>query len=423
MPRVHSWRLSAGRLSEMESRWSTLSRQLQQLDGKFRVVLSQYKGPDGGPTGDVELLAETSSVLSSPTREHFGIPSAPTYGSSTPSHRSSISSNHSGQQIRASLGLGRAKSPATQDANRTIRRQASNVSSSTVQDRPRWDIGTRPPPVPAMPSMYQTPNSRRLSSFNGTRPFDLRSPSPSASSQASVARPPVTGSRIPVRSPPPSARSELLVPTLAQDRLTVPSGHRGPGVHSSAFQTPPRPRQSVPNSLPRSTTPLLGARSASHGYPVTPRTEPPRRSLARNPPSSFRANTPTPGRPSSRMSNASFAPVSAALKPFEPSKYDLLDQEVSRLISEVGFNLFVARLDPPLKKGQRKREDEEWKGEFVFGAGERSSGVKLLKMVGRGMDGGQARMKCMCRVAGAWHELTTVLNDRMARVPEAQHSP
>jgi hypothetical protein len=110
----------------------------------------------------------------------------------------------------------------------------------------------------------------------------------------------------------------------------------------------------------------------------------------------------------------------AAMTPFEPSKYDLLDQEVSKLIAQVGFDLFVARLDPPLKRGQRKREDEEWKGEFVFGAGERTSSVKLLKLVGRAMDGGHVRMKCMCRVAGAWQELSAVLRDRLARVSQDQ---
>lgn len=83
------------------------------------------------------------------------------------------------------------------------------------------------------------------------------------------------------------------------------------------------------------------------------------------------------------------------------------------------FNLFVARLDPALKRGQRKRDDEEWKGEFVFGAGERSSSVKLLKLVGRAMDGGQVRTKVMCRVAGAWQELSAVLKDRMARAPQS----
>jgi len=123
------------------------------------------------------------------------------------------------------------------------------------------------------------------------------------------------------------------------------------------------------------------------------------------------------------MSASSFMVSAAALNPFEPSKYDLLDQEVYKIIQQCDFRLFVARLDPALKRGQRKRDDEEWKGEFVFGAGERSSSVKLLKLVGRAMDGGQVRMKCMCRVAGAWTELSAVLRDRVERAPAEQLSP
>ena len=192
--------------------------------------------------------------------------------------------------------------------------------------------------------------------------------------------------------------------------LAVPDEFRGP----PSLRTPPRPRQSVPATLPRATTPLVGQRASSYGPLITPRSEP-RRTLGRNPPSSFRAQTPTPSRPSSRMSIGSFVPPTAALKPFEPSKYDFLDQEVQRLIDDVGFRLFVARLDPAMKKGQRRRDDEEWKGEFVFGAGERSSSVKLLKLVGRASDGSQTRTKCMCRIAGAWHDLSTILRDRVAR--------
>jgi hypothetical protein len=119
------------------------------------------------------------------------------------------------------------------------------------------------------------------------------------------------------------------------------------------------------------------------------------------------------------MSASSFMVSAAALNPFEPSKYDLLDQEVQKMIISTEFKLFVARLDVPLKRGQRKRDDEEWKGEFVFGAGERSSSVKLLRLVGRAMDGGNVRMRVMCRVAGAWQELSVVLKDRMARAPQS----
>lgn len=80
-----------------------------------------------------------------------------------------------------------------------------------------------------------------------------------------------------------------------------------------------------------------------------------------------------------------------------------------------GFDLFVARLDEPLKRGQRKREDEEWKGEYVFGAGERSSSVKLLKIAGRDRGKGgveEQRVKCLARVGGAWIDLESLLRSR-----------
>ena len=103
------------------------------------------------------------------------------------------------------------------------------------------------------------------------------------------------------------------------------------------------------------------------------------------------------------------APVN--LQPFQPSKYDLLDTHVQAVIDQVGFDLFVARVDAPMKRGQRRRDDEEWKGDFVFGAGQRTSGVKLLKLAGRATTDAP-RLKCLVRVQGAWHDLATVLQMR-----------
>lgn len=315
-----------------------------------------------------------------------------------------------------------SRSPVA-EMTRTIRRQSSNISQGNTGEKPRWDVGTRPPPVPTVPPMYQTPSSRRLSTF-GPRPPAPRSPTPSSSSVTSGSRISAPGSRIPVRSPPPTGtRSELVVPSFtssnSHESLLAGTSRRqtlGP----DSYLTPTRPRQSVPFSLPRSTTPSLAPRSTSYGATLGPgiRSEP-RRQLGRNPPSSFRSTTPTPSRPSSRMSASSFLVSAAALNPFEPSKYDLLDQEVQKVIESSECKLFVARLDPALKRGQRKRDDEEWKGEFVFGAGERSSSVKLLKLVGRAMDGGVVRTKVMCRVAGAWQELSAVLKDRQAKAPQS----
>lgn len=108
------------------------------------------------------------------------------------------------------------------------------------------------------------------------------------------------------------------------------------------------------------------------------------------------------------------------LRPFHPSKFDLLDQTVAAVIAEEGFDLFVARVDAPLQRGQRKAENEEWKGEFVFGAGEKMSPVKLLMLagprVGAGKEAGTGkRTKCLVRVAGMWVALADVLRERKAR--------
>jgi hypothetical protein len=108
----------------------------------------------------------------------------------------------------------------------------------------------------------------------------------------------------------------------------------------------------------------------------------------------------------------SLAGPSGPLQPFEPSKYDLLDTHVQGILEQVGWDMLTSRLDPPLKRGQRKREDEEWKGDFVFGAGEKPTSVKLLKLNTRGSGGKEVKMKCLVRVAGQWHDLALVLTKR-----------
>ena len=114
-----------------------------------------------------------------------------------------------------------------------------------------------------------------------------------------------------------------------------------------------------------------------------------------------------------------YAPPS--LQPFQPSKYDLLDQHVQSVIEETHFQLFVARVDPSMKRGQRRAENEEWKGDFVFGAGQKISPVKLLKLAGRpgrfGFAQGSPRMKCLVKVKGEWQELAAVLRLRQEEEP------
>jgi hypothetical protein len=109
-----------------------------------------------------------------------------------------------------------------------------------------------------------------------------------------------------------------------------------------------------------------------------------------------------PQRPSSRVSAASVASshIPAAGRPFAPSKYDLLDQEVQKVIDQVQPNILITRLDQPLRRGQRRADGEPWTGEFVFGGGERSASVKLLELPGRGPPGAPKRVKVMVRIGG-----------------------
>lgn len=79
------------------------------------------------------------------------------------------------------------------------------------------------------------------------------------------------------------------------------------------------------------------------------------------------------------------------------------------MIDLVQPNILIMRLDQPLRRGQRKADGEQWTGEFVFGAGERSSSVKLLEMPGRGPPGAPKRVKVMVRVGGG--ESTRVEQD------------
>lgn len=80
------------------------------------------------------------------------------------------------------------------------------------------------------------------------------------------------------------------------------------------------------------------------------------------------------------MSNGGVTMVNVELQPFVPSKYDLLDQEVQKVLDYVKPVFFVARVDQPLRRGQRKGDGEQWTGEYLFGAGSKATPVKLLQL-------------------------------------------
>ncbi|ORX36485.1 hypothetical protein BD324DRAFT_651723 [Kockovaella imperatae] len=399
------------RYSEMTQRWNELQRQLQQLDARVRILMTQHLSRSS--SGDFEVLAEATSPSGSSSMDYFARGHAQKLSVSdirkSIQHRTSVSSVVSGVSGTSAASMQRralgangiraaTESPEVKRTAPPLRSRASMMSgmSSTTA---RMSTGTTPPvPTRQQPveTMLKTPTNQRFAGAG--RRSGAFSPSPTASST----------SRIPMSSPGGPSPRHLEVPGSASRESRIlpdPSNWPKPvyGQYSSRRPGPPS----------------VGGRSVSG-------------SIARGPPpSSFRSTTPTPaGRSVSRMSMGSQAPSMYAppsLQPFQPSKYDLLDQTVQSVIDETKFKLFVARVDPSMKRGQRRAENEEWKGGFVFGAGQKVSPVKLLKIAGRpgrfGFGQGQPRMKCLVKVAGAWQELSTLLKERLENAPQGFDSP
>ncbi|WWC87762.1 uncharacterized protein L201_002654 [Kwoniella dendrophila CBS 6074] len=495
---------SLRRFGEMSQRWISLQKQIQQLNAKIRIIVSQRENGASHINSEqgMELLTDGTSPYSSAESrsDYFGYGSTvksrestassyatnrtreSSYGTSpgyTPSHPSSISSGVSTTSTRTSARQSlphthtspsvhppssyTTLSPDTALRPLPLRRRTSMVSAisaSTAKEKPRWNSS---PKIPTEP--VQTPTmDRKL----GILPRSV-SPTPSNTSVgSSISR---RLSRIPIASPTsrgvsgyssPSARSDFGTDQVSLPGLAVSNSHsrtliaepssaiRNPRQSQTHLERarmglktpePARPRlSSTFSSFPRPTTITSGSitpnprtRTVSSGS--IPRTAPTgtgsggRMSLGGSkngtsaaPPSSFRITSPTPSgngralsRPSSRLSVMSYSKFdvnSNDLKPFKPSKYDSLDIEIQKRLDETDFKLFVSRLDESLKRGQRKNENEEWKGEFLFGKSEKPCSVKLLSIAGQ-KPGQEKRVKCLIRVAGQWLDLKFELERRM----------
>ncbi|WVW80029.1 hypothetical protein I302_102002 [Kwoniella bestiolae CBS 10118] len=487
---------SLRRFGEMNHRWTTLQKQLQQLNAKIRLIISQHENEmeylDGGD--DVELLADVTSPYSSAgdsRSDYFGYGSSvksrestsSSYGTTrtresthnstsrpSPNHRSSLSSGVSTSSTRSSIRQPLAHthtspsvkppssstlSPDTAMRPLPLRRRTSMMSSTssstarnTPAEKPRWNSS---PKVPV-----QTPTMPRRSVG---LPRSV-SPTPSNASIASTTMSNRRLSRIPVASPTSKSGAGYSSPTASEvsvPGLTVSNSHsrtliaEPSSINRNPNQShlerarmglktpePPRPRlsstfSSFSRPFGQSATPPGMSRNSSFGSisGTTPRTLPTR---GKAPPSSFRITSPTPSgstRPSSRLSVLSYSNFNTAsqdLVPFVPSRYDLLDMEISKIMREVQFNLFVSRLDAAMKRGQRRNENEEWKGEYLFGRSERPSSVKLISIAGlrkptagtgSGGNAPERRVKCMIRVGGQWVDLKGELERRM-RVLQAE---
>ncbi|WVR03934.1 hypothetical protein IAU60_000933 [Kwoniella sp. DSM 27419] len=444
------------RFSDMSRSWELLRRKLDQLHERLHSALAEdQKGYDD--EGGMEYLADevapygppsTSGSNSRHTRSRESTISHGSYSHPTTNHTFYQSpGTPSARGSRSVNGQSATLSPHTSLRSPETARLLLPPSVRSPPERPRWNAprGSMPPPA-SLPTpkagrpssatshnraLSPAPSATSATSTMSRRLSRIPIVSPSSKTQASPARPqPSTGGGHPLPGSPGSRTADSHARTVTEPLNASRNSRPGQdhlvlvrdGLSSPA---PSRPRLSTTSSAvnPRVSlgTPTLGGRtrslSGSTGF-ASPSGRP---SLSRAPPSSFRAAAPIPretasragSRPLSRLSNMSYAQVNAAtLEPFVPSRYDLLDQEVQRVIGDTGFSLFVSRLDQAMKRGQRRGENEEWKGEYVFGRGERSSPVKLVQLAGH-RPGMERRVKCMVRVGGAWHDLAGVLERRM----------
>lgn len=394
------------RVNDLASRWGNLQKQLKQLDDKVTLVLSQ-NDPDHPHFGQsMEMLDDddesfpASPPYSPPAHHQFdsqhslalqrvrsagSAPSTALVSPRTPRIPSVSNGSRGPGSTSGSMGL--APPPTlprmgstTPNAGRTIRRAQSRPALAS--DRPRWNVSTKPD-MPPTPSISTRRPSISASVGGYVTPHKARAQSPAFSSPAAAS----TTSRIPRGTP----------------RKSMPNAPYTPVGSKSA------PRPSLPQSRPS-----LGG------------------SLNRVPPSSFRVVSPAstsnmPRRPATSMSVGSIGSTQIAamgLRMFQPSKYDQLDLEVQKIIDAVQPNIFIARLDQPIRRGQRRADGETWTGEFVFGVGERSTSVKFIELAGRSAPGhydDPKRRKVMIKIGGAWQDLGTHLRRKRDEAASMDH--
>lgn len=435
------------RLNDMTERWATMQKHLQQLESKMSMVMQQYD-PDFAPDDSMELLSPDGYFGGSPTISSSHSSSQDT---STPLHRvtsggsmtsmssfggSSFSAPYASSNSHHKLQNNHHKLQSSQINSQNDRHlhsshygnsgYAINHTSPTYVPTPRGlskSVSTMN--VRAAAAQQRTPSRQQL------RPPSRSGPRPSLSSSQSVAT-----SLSALASPSDRLRrvGQTSIPQLSSfgSPATPANGSNGRrfNLASSTIseRTTPGPwnrRAMTPGpgvglSPPSSLSGAPQRRGGMNALPPMPRSVG-RPSFASSHgnrsmtgPSSFRPASPASvGRPSSRASVKSslstrMTPVHVGIQPFRPSKYDELDIAVQMVLDQVQSQIFVARLDPPLRRGQQKATGE-WTGEFVFGYGERSNSIKLLEMKSRGPE---SRFKVMVRDGGAWHDLGPFLTKR-----------
>nr|ODN87311.1 hypothetical protein L203_03584 [Cryptococcus depauperatus CBS 7841] len=405
--------------NEISQRWMTLQAYLQDLDLRLQMAIEQVSSSvrSSLSSSDIEILADYPSL------SQANCYAAKHRSSFANGPRSSISSYASSSSIPSIVQPPRRPSSIQPSQSR----RASVVSSASIAtthaslEKPRWNSSPRVVDT-------ETPTFKRTGS-NMSRSPRAASPTPSNTSATSFRQ-----SRLPIYSPqsvPKSPQSEVAlegrnrhIPHFSLSRTSTPGKGQSHLERARLGLKTPEPVKSRQTGIfsalqPRTVAPSI-SRTCSSTSVATSKTVPtPRSSLTRYPPpSSFNSPTPKPppsrsGRPSSRLSAASFSSFDhSVLHPFQPSPYDELDKAVAKIIQEEGFqDHSTARVDQPLRRGQRLGPGQEWKGEYIFGAGQRPVSVKRIELNPRKGEI-EKRVRVMVKAGGRWLELKELLRDR-----------
>lgn len=422
------------RFNDLSQKWSCIQYQLTELERQFQAAGRQIGLRGDFSSADMEVLTdETSSAQQSEVDNRQ--PSCSTDGKivthpATPSRVSPISAISFGRSPGEpqAVKLSQINDSSKVGIRRSLDSQAPATFNSTITagnlfEKPRWNsspkafevktptAGHARLPAHASNPLSPTPGNTSLT-FTSSRVHTGTSSHKTQNIGTAYGLVSPRGEVSGVNHTH-NSRSSLLGTLSSSNKGQSHLEHARMGLKTPESGRP-RPSGTFSALQPRLSSGMSASTTSDRQYPRTTlnATHISRPGHSRPPPSSFNPPTSTP-RSSSRLSTASYSNFDhSVLTPFRPSHWDELDKDVQRIIVEEGFqNHFTARVDMPLKKGQRMAEGEDWKGEFVFGAGRKPTPVKRIELSGR-KPGSEKRVKVMVKEGGRWIELAEILKDR-----------
>lgn len=295
---------------------------------------------------------------------------------------SSYSTTHSSAQFHLPVPMLRASSAA-----QTPPRGVAPFAAATPRTRPKT------------PSHIPEPKLSRSISGSGWDDDDSsvgRSQSPTFSmsgyGNSVLTHPP----RPPSRSMIPVPSVHLRTPSRPASAMSNFSRSESPTMNKSTFRADALRAQTPEHTL-RLRTQQLPFFQGSVGRSGRP-------SMPKLPPSSFKdrdgSNSRMPSRPGSRT--GAYTPSVDVQHEYIPgNNYDLLDLEVASIVNLIPHGLLVERVDPPMKKNQIPKENEEIKAQYAFSSAlSRKVVTCKLTTLTRSGKGEVSMKKVMCRVGG-----------------------